>query len=118
MGLFIYGWTVEYHVHWTVALLGTLLVGFGLTIILASVANYMIDTFTNYAGAAMAAITISRSIFAGTFLLFALHMYDKLGWGWGNSLLAFIALAGCSFPPLFYIYGEGLRTSPKHQVKL
>lgn len=118
IGLFIYGWTVEYHVHWAVPLLGTLLVGFGLTIILASVANYMIDTFTIYAGAAMAAITVSRSVFAATFPLFALHMYDALGWGWGNSLLGFIALAGCSIPPLFYIYGERLRTEPKYQVIL
>lgn len=117
-GLFIYGWTVEHHVHWAVPLLETLLVGFGFTIILASVANYMIDTFTVYAGAAMAAITVSHSVFAGTFPLFAMHMYDTLGWGWGNSLLAFIALAGCAIPPLFYIYGEGLRTNPKHQVKL
>lgn len=118
VGLFIYGWTVEYHVHWAVPLLGTLLVGFGLTTIMASVANYMIDTFTIYSGAAMAAITVSRSVFAGTFPLFALQMYDSLGWGWGNSLLAFIALAGCAIPPLFYSYGEELRTNPKHQIKL
>lgn len=117
-GLFIYGWTVEYHVHWAVPLVGTLLVGFALTIIMSSIANYMIDTFNIYAGAAMGALAVSRSVFAGTFPLFALHMYDSLGWGWGNSLLAFIALAGCVIPPLFYVYGERLRTNPKRQVKL
>lgn len=117
-GLFIYGWTVEYHVHWAVPLIGTLMVGFGLIIIMSSIANYMIDTFNIYAGAAMGAIAISRSLFGGTFPLFALHMYESLGWGWGNSLLAFIALAGCVIPPLFYIYGQRLRTSPKHQIRL
>ncbi|PSN68463.1 rade putative MSF transporter [Corynespora cassiicola Philippines] len=117
-GLFLYGWTAEYRIHWAVPLLGTVLVGFGFTIILSSIANYMIDTFTIYAASAMAAITISRSVFAATFPLFALHMYDSLGWGWGNSLLGFIALAGCGIPPLFWFYGEALRTNPRFQVKL
>lgn len=116
VGLFIYGWTAQYHVHWAVPLFGTLLVGFGFTIVLSSIANYMIDTFTIYAASAMAAITISRSIFAATFPLFALHMYDTLDWGWGNSLLGFIAVAGCAIPPLFWFYGEALRLNPRFQV--
>lgn len=117
-GLFLYGWTAQYHVHWAAPLVGTSLVGFGFTIVLSSIANYMIDTFTIYAASAMSAITVSRSIFAATFPLFALHMYDALGWGWGNTLLGFIALAGCGIPPLFWIYGESLRTNPRFQVKL
>jgi hypothetical protein len=44
-------------------------------------------------------------------------MYDALDWGWGNSLLGFIALAGCGMPPLFWFYGERLRTSPRFQTK-
>jgi hypothetical protein len=95
VGLFIYGWTAQNYVHWAVPMLGTMFVGFGFTMVLSSIANYMIDTFTIYAASAMGAIVISRSIFAGTFPLLALHMYDGLGWGWGNSLLGFIALAGC-----------------------
>ena len=94
------------------------MIGFGLTIILASVANYMIDTFTIYAASAMAAITVSRSIFAATFPLFALHMYDALNYGWGNSLLAFIALGIVPILALLYIYGKRLRTNPRFQVKL
>ncbi|KAF1997756.1 major facilitator superfamily transporter [Amniculicola lignicola CBS 123094] len=116
-GLFIYGWTAEHHVHWAVPMLGTVLVGFGFTMVLSSIANYMIDTFTIYAASAMGAITVSRSIFAATFPLFALHMYDALGYGWGNSLLGFIAVAGCGIPPLFWFYGERLRTNPRFQIK-
>ncbi|KAF2851423.1 MFS general substrate transporter [Plenodomus tracheiphilus IPT5] len=55
----------QYHVRWAVPLLGTVFVGFEFTMVLSSVANYMIDTFTIYAASAMAAITISRSVFAG-----------------------------------------------------
>jgi MFS family permease len=116
VGLFIYGWTAQNHVHWAVPMLGTMFVGFGFTMVMSSIANYMIDTFTVYAASAMGAIVISRSIFGGTFPLFALHLYDALGWGWGNSLLGFIALVGCGIPPLFWFYGEQLRTNPRFQV--
>lgn len=33
IGLFIYGWTVQFKVHWIVPLIGTAFVGFGLLII-------------------------------------------------------------------------------------
>ena len=36
IGLFIYGWTAQYHVHWAVPLLGTCIVGFGLLAIFVS----------------------------------------------------------------------------------
>ena len=37
-------------------------------------------------------------------------MYDKLGYGWGNSLLAFVAiLLGVPGPLLLWKYGEILR---------
>lgn len=37
--------------------------------------------------------------------------------GWGNSLLAFVALAMCPIPWVFYHYGERIRTHPKWQVQ-
>jgi len=52
------------------------------------------------------------------FPLFGLKMYDTLGLGWGNSLIAFIALGLCPTPWLFFWYGERLRTHPKFQIKL
>ena len=36
VGLFIYGWTVEYKIHWIVPLIGTCINGFGLLIIFVS----------------------------------------------------------------------------------
>lgn len=44
-------------------------------------------------------------------------MYGALGLGWGNSLLAFIALAMCPLPFLFYRYGERIRTSKVFRVE-
>jgi hypothetical protein len=71
-----------------------------------------------YAASAIAANTIIRSIFGGLLPLSGLKMYDALGYGWGNSLLAFVALAMVSVPLFFYKYGEGIRKNPRFQMKL
>jgi multidrug resistance protein len=116
-GLFIYGWTVHYRVHWAVPLLGVLLAGMGICIINISTNLYLVDAFTVYAASALAASTVLRSIFGATFPLFALQMYDTLGLGWGNSLLAFIAVAMLAIPPLLFYHGERLRSHPRFQVE-
>lgn len=41
---------------------------------------------------------------------------EKLGLGWGNSLLAFIALAMTPLPFIFIKYGEHIRTKYKVQL--
>ncbi|KAI1763328.1 major facilitator superfamily transporter [Hypoxylon sp. FL1150] len=69
-GMMFYGRTARYHTHWAVPLLGTFLIGFGFPVVLSSIAHYyLIDTFTICAASAMAAIVVSRSIFAATFPL-------------------------------------------------
>lgn len=45
-----------------------------------------------------------------------LGLYNKIGFGWGDSLLGFIALALVPIPVLFSIYGERLRN--RFQIKL
>jgi hypothetical protein len=39
----------------------------------------------------------------------AFHLYERLGLGWGNSVLGFISLVTAPLPWLFYKYGEVLR---------
>ncbi|KAK4500100.1 hypothetical protein PRZ48_008286 [Zasmidium cellare] len=117
LGLLIYGWTAQYHIQWAVPLLGTLFVGVGLIACFMCINTYLVDSFTLYAASAMAANTILRSILGGVFPLFGLQMYQGLGLGWGNSLLAFVALALCPIPWLFYHKGEKIRTHPRFQIK-
>lgn len=40
-------------------------------------------------------------------------MFDKLGIGWGNSVLALVAFAFLPAPYLFYMYGPWLRARSK-----
>jgi hypothetical protein len=80
--------------------------------------TYLIDAFVMYAASAVAANTVLRSLLGGLLPLSGLKMYDALGFGWGNSLLGFIALALVPVPVLFVIYGERIRKHPKFQLKL
>jgi len=62
-----------------------------------------------YAASALAANSFARSSFAAAFPLFGVQMYNKLGYQWASSVLAFLALAMAPFPYLFFRYGKKLR---------
>ncbi|KAK3367591.1 major facilitator superfamily domain-containing protein [Podospora didyma] len=115
VGFFIYGWTVQYHVHWIVPILSHAVIGFGNILIFISMNLALVDTFTIYAASALAANTVVRSVFGAVLPLFGLQMYEALGLGWGNSLLAFIAVAMVPIAFLIIKYGEVLRT--KYPIK-
>jgi multidrug resistance protein len=110
LGLFIYGWTAEKRMHWIAPNIGVAVFGAGTMIGFQCIQTYIIDCYTRYAASALAAITVLRSLAGFAFPLFASYMYDALGYGWGNSLLAFVAIAlGCPAPFLLWRYGPALR---------
>jgi MFS family permease len=109
VSLFWFAWTVEYIVHWTVPLLSTVFFGLGQITILNTVQNYYIDSFSKYAASAIAAGAVFRSIVGGIVPLGASQLFDKLGYGLGISVFAFLSLALSPAPVLFYRYGQGLR---------
>ncbi|KAF4448783.1 hypothetical protein F53441_7832 [Fusarium austroafricanum] len=109
IGLFVYGWTAQYKVHWIVPIIFTGFTGAGLIFSFLPTQIYMIDAFTTYAASALAATSIVRSIVGGCLPIAGLPLYSALGYGWGNSLLGFIALVVSIAPLLFWRYGETLR---------
>lgn len=82
---------------------------------LQSLQMYLVDSFTIYAASALAANAVVRSIAGAVLPLAGIPMYDKLGLGWGNSLLGFIALLLLPAPWLFIKHGEHLRK--KFEIK-
>ncbi|KAI1321882.1 major facilitator superfamily domain-containing protein [Xylariaceae sp. FL0255] len=110
LGLFLYGWTAYYHVHWIVPILGTYIVGLGSLFILIPSQIYLVGSFgAEAAASALAANLLIRSPFGAFLDLAAPPLYNSLGLGWGNSVLGFIILAFTLVPWLFYRYGETLR---------
>ncbi|WEW56773.1 hypothetical protein PRK78_002225 [Emydomyces testavorans] len=116
IGLLWYGWTAERGVHYVVPIVGTFFVGVGMIITIMATSTYLVDAYTLHAASAMAANTLFRSVVGAVLPLGGLRMYSKLGLGWGNSLLAFIALVLVPLPIFFFRYGERIRTSKRFQV--
>ncbi|KAK8106315.1 mfs multidrug protein [Apiospora kogelbergensis] len=110
LGLFIYGWTAEYRTHWIGPNVGACVFAAGAVIGFQCVQTYLVDTYTRYAASAVGAATVMRSLAGFGFPLFAASLYDRLGLGWGNSLLAFVGIViGWPSPVLLWYYGEALR---------
>ncbi|KAA6407354.1 MAG: MFS general substrate transporter [Lasallia pustulata] len=117
-GLFWYGWSAQYRVHWISPIMGTSFVGIGMLATFMPIQTYLVDAYTIHAASAIAASAVLRSLVGAILPLAGQKMYSTLGLGWGNSLLAFIALALCPIPWVFLKYGERIRTSPRFRVML
>jgi len=110
IGLFWYGWTAQAHTHWILPNIGAAIFSGGTIIGFQCIQTYIVDSYTRYAASAIGAATVLRSLAGFGFPLFAPYMYQALHYGWGNSLLAFIAIAlGWPAPILLWLYGEKLR---------
>ena len=118
IGLLIYGWTAQYKIQWIVPIFGTFLIGLGMITIFMPMGTYLVDAFTVYAASAMAANTVLRSIGGALLPLAGRKMYNRLGIGWGNSLLAFISIALLPMCWVFIKYGERIRKHPRFQLNL
>ncbi|KAJ7752804.1 major facilitator superfamily domain-containing protein [Mycena maculata] len=118
VGLFIYGWTAYYKVHWIAPMIGSAVMSVGTIIITMCVQTYLVDSFPTNAASVSAANTVLRSILGALLPLCGLNLYDAIGLGWGNSLLGFIALALAPVPVCLGLFGERLRTNPKYAIQL
>ena len=116
ISFFWYGWSADKKTHWIVPILGLLPFGFGTMGIFAAIQTYFIDAAGVYAASAMAGLTAVRCIFAAFLPLAGPPMFAKLGLGWGNSLLGFIALGLIPVPGVIYKYGFKLRE--KYPIRL
>jgi len=108
IGLFIYGWSIEEHVHWIVPMIGVVIFTWGLMGVMMCIQNYLLDVYPKQAASVTAALAVLRSLAGALLPLCALDMYSALSMGWGNSLLAFISLGLIPIPLLFYKFGPWL----------
>lgn len=116
VGLFLYGWSTHFNLHFMVPEVATGIIGFGLLMTFMPATTYLVDVFTVHAASAMAASTVLRSLAAAFIPLSSQTMYAQLGYGWGNSMLGFVALLLTPIPFLFIKFGERIRA--RSTVKL
>ena len=113
---FWFGWTADKAVFWIVPVIGLVPFAIGLMGIFLPIQTYIIDAFPEHAASGVAAITILRSLFGAFLPLAGPSMFSKLGLGWGNSVLGFIAIAVIPFPAFIYNYGGRIRD--KYPIQL
>ncbi|KAJ7284441.1 major facilitator superfamily domain-containing protein [Mycena rebaudengoi] len=109
IGLLWYGWSADQGIHWIMPIIGAGIFGFGMMSSFLPITLYLVDAFT-YAASALSASSVLRSLFGFAFPLFAQDMFNTLGLGPGNTLLAGIALIlGVPFPIFIYYKGAAIR---------
>jgi hypothetical protein len=89
--------------------MSTTIIGIGNVLVFMCVQTYLVDTFTIHAASALATNTIIRSVAGAVLPLAGQQLYRTMGLGWGNSLLAFVALILIPIPWVLLVWGERLR---------
>jgi len=109
IGVFWYGWSADAKLHWIMPIIGSGIFAFGMMTTFLPINLYLVDTFT-YAASATAAAALFRSLLGFAFPLFGTQMFEAMGIGGGNSLLAGLAIVlGIPFPVWIYYKGEAMR---------
>ncbi|PWY81857.1 MFS general substrate transporter [Aspergillus heteromorphus CBS 117.55] len=109
-GLFIYGWSAQYKTHWIVPDIGIALPLMGATVIFQCTNAYLLEAYSVFGASANGGVYILRGLTGFGFPMFSPVMYKALGYGWGNSILGFVALVvGCPIPWVLWWFGERLR---------
>ncbi|CAF9935930.1 hypothetical protein IMSHALPRED_010397 [Imshaugia aleurites] len=109
IGLLLFGWSAQARAHWALPLLGAAIFSCGMQIAYVSIQVYTVDTFRMYAASALAANAVSRGVVGCILTILGFQVFESLGYGWGSSLLAFVALAALPVPVILYVYGPRLR---------
>ena len=110
LGLFLYGWSVQYRLFYIIPMIGTATVGLGYFITNIPLQAYFVDIYGRHAASAISATVVVRCLMATILPLAAPPLFNKIGLGWGNSVFGFIALTFIPIPLLMMRHGEKLRT--------
>ncbi|KAF7981113.1 hypothetical protein HWV62_34833 [Athelia sp. TMB] len=134
IGLLLFGWAAEGHLPWVVLDIvgfslpiqhgfpdlltkGLIFIGAATVLAFQGITTYLVDAFGLYSASgavALAGAACLRSLAGFGCPLFAQNMFDALGYGKGNSVLAGAAvLFGFPATWLFWTYGERIRNSSK-----
>lgn len=124
LGLLWFGWAVQKQNFWIIPILGLYMFGFGwmttrvrssisLSQLLSTVIRlmwalclafqlstqiFLIEIVPGYTASALAAHTIASSLGGALIPLSTYDMYDRVGYGWGNTIIAGINMVLCLIP--------------------
>ncbi|KAJ5562545.1 hypothetical protein N7535_003006 [Penicillium sp. DV-2018c] len=108
-GMFTYAWTSYPDLPWIAPAIGLAMVGAGSVVVVTGISDYVVDSYSKYAGSCMGIIATWENTLAAFLPLATMSMYNVLGFQWASTLLAFIALTLSFAPILVLIWGKQIR---------
>ncbi|KAF7907834.1 hypothetical protein EAE99_011904 [Botrytis elliptica] len=110
IGLFWYGWVAKVTGPWAVVDIGASVFTPGSMVFSQGLLAYELDEFGKYGAWANAASRVGSNSMGFILPTFGPQLYEKLGFGWGNSLLDFIwIVSGGPICFVLYYWGERIR---------
>jgi len=104
-----FGWVAEYRLPAPWLLTCVSVLGFTLLLTMVPLSAYVVDAFGMYSASAMTGVIVMRCL-AGTFLpLGVAPLVERLGYGWGFTVLGGVSMGLAVVPVLILVYGERLR---------
>lgn len=117
VGLFIFAWTGDGHIHWIVSCIGIVINVIGIFILFQCVFIYLPLTYPAYAASLFAGNDFARSMLAAAAILFSRPLFMNLGIGPGVSLLAALASACIIGIYVLFFFGDKLRARSRFAAK-
>ncbi|ODQ54936.1 MFS multidrug transporter-like protein [Saitoella complicata NRRL Y-17804] len=109
LALFWFAWTSYKTVHWIVPMLASVVWGWSYYVVILFTYTYVEDTYKEYSASALAGLAFVSDMFGAGFPLFGTQMYNKLGYEWATSLIAFLSCLMIPTPFLLFYKGHRLR---------
>ncbi|GME30649.1 hypothetical protein GTA08_BOTSDO03745 [Neofusicoccum parvum] len=117
VGLLWYGWSVEARMHAVMPNVETVVFTAGTNMTFFCINQYLIDTHTLHAASALGAATVLRGVCGFFIPLFAPSMFEALGFGVGNTILAAVAVV-IGFSGAFVVWKWGPEMRAKSLVSI
>lgn len=106
-GLLWYGWSAQHTMSWIMVDVGVAVFTLGSFTTAQAVNAYQLDEFGEHGASAMAASCLLQNVIGFALPIFAPHMYEAMGYGWGNSLIALIMLGlGLPMAAVLWFWGR------------
>ncbi|KAI1842231.1 hypothetical protein JX265_001409 [Neoarthrinium moseri] len=109
VSLFLFAWTTDASIPPIVPVVASGLWGWSFYTLILMTFQYTEDAYRVYSASALAGIGLIRNIAGAAFPLFGRHLFEKLGYQWGPSLLAFLSVALIPIPFVLVRFGSTLR---------
>lgn len=109
VSLFFFAWTSFPPVPWIVPVIAGASFGISSHILFLIVSDYVVSSYSIYAASAVAAQSFLREFLSGSFTIVTETMYERLGYQWASSLLAFVGIPLSIIPLIFFRYGPIIR---------